>query len=103
VDAMAKEMRTTENGTDSINDITPILNKETGKTNAYRNVEIKTAKADDKQTNTLRTDIVHTIDQGRAIVANIAGTSTDTNGTTHAYEGGHYISVVGYTDNGNTV
>ncbi|MFD6612875.1 C39 family peptidase, partial [Micromonospora chalcea] len=31
VHAMAKEMGTTEAGTNSINDITPILNKETGK------------------------------------------------------------------------
>ncbi|MFR9781123.1 C39 family peptidase, partial [Micromonospora sp. MS34] len=30
VDAMAREMGTTENGTNSINDITPVLNKETG-------------------------------------------------------------------------
>ncbi|KAB1136888.1 phytochelatin synthase, partial [Micromonospora sp. AMSO12t] len=26
-----------------------------------------------------------------------------TDGTTHSFEGGHYISVVGYRDNGNTV
>ncbi|MGC4761228.1 C39 family peptidase, partial [Micromonospora trifolii] len=58
--------------------------------------------ADAKQTDTLRADIVKTVDNGRAVVANIAGTSTDTNGTTHSYEGGHYISVVGYHDNGNT-
>ncbi|MEU1969297.1 C39 family peptidase, partial [Micromonospora sediminicola] len=72
VDAMAREMGTTENGTNSINDITPVLNKETGK--PYRSVEIKNGKADDKQTDTLRTDIIRTIDDGRAIVANIAGT-----------------------------
>ncbi|MEU3455900.1 C39 family peptidase, partial [Micromonospora sp. NPDC006766] len=40
---------------------------------------------------------------GRAVVANIAGTATDTDGTTHSFEGGHYISVVGYRDGGNTV
>ncbi|MCG5458502.1 C39 family peptidase [Micromonospora sp. PSH03] len=103
VDAMAKEMGTTEAGTNSINDITPVLNKETGKTNAYRSVEISTPDADTKQTDTLRADIVRTVDDGRAVVANIAGTSTDTDGVTHSYEGGHYISVVGYRDNGNTV
>ncbi|MEU1845430.1 C39 family peptidase [Micromonospora sediminicola] len=101
VDAMAREMGTTENGTNSINDITPVLNKETGK--PYRSVEIKNGKADDKQTDTLRTDIIRTIDDGRAIVANIAGTATDTDGTTHSFEGGHYISVIGYRDNGTTV
>ncbi|WP_433310578.1 C39 family peptidase [Micromonospora sp. CA-269861] len=102
VDDMAKEMGTTEAGTNSINDITPVLNKETGK-NAYRSVEISTPNADTKQTDTLRADVVTTVDDGRAVVANIAGTSTDTNGVSHSYEGGHYISVVGYRDNGNTV
>ncbi|TCB90761.1 phytochelatin synthase [Micromonospora zingiberis] len=102
MDAMAKEMGTTEAGTNSINDITPILNKETGQ-NVYKSVEISAPKADPKQTDKLRDDITTTIDNGRAVVANIAGTTTDTNGTTHSFEGGHYISVVGYRDNGNTV
>ncbi|WP_446216395.1 C39 family peptidase [Micromonospora sp. IBHARD004] len=102
VDAMAKEMGTTEAGTNSVNDITPVLNKETGR-NVYRSVEIKDAKADDKQTDTLRADIVRTVDDGRAVVANIAGTAVDTDGNTHSFEGGHYISVVGYRDNGHTV
>ncbi|GHJ52175.1 hypothetical protein Nm8I071_14820 [Nonomuraea sp. TT08I-71] len=101
VDSMAKEMGTTENGTNSINDITPVLNKETGK--HYRSVEIRDGKADDKQTDTLRADIVRTVDDGRAVVANIAGTATDTDGNTHSFEGGHYISVVGYRDGGKTV
>lgn len=103
VDAMAKEMGTTENGTNSINDITPVLNKETGKGDVYHSVEIKNNKADKAQTDTLRADIVHTIDNGRAVVANIAGTTTDTDGNTHSFEGGHYISVVGYQNGGNTV
>ncbi|WP_350934379.1 C39 family peptidase [Micromonospora mangrovi] len=102
VDAMAKEMGTTENGTNSVNDITPVLNKETGK-DVYHSVEIKTPKADDAQTEKLRADIVRTVDEGRAVVANIAGTATDTDGVTHSFEGGHYISVVGYRDGGKTV
>ncbi|WP_328852119.1 C39 family peptidase [Micromonospora globbae] len=102
VDAMAKEMGTTEAGTNSINDITPVLNKETGK-NVYRSVEISTKQADDKQTDKLRTDIVDTVDDGRAVVANIAGTAVDTDGNTHSFEGGHYISVIGYRDGGKTV
>ncbi|MEU4338587.1 C39 family peptidase [Micromonospora lupini] len=103
VDDMAKEMGTTEAGTNSINDITPVLNKETGKADAYHSVEISKPDADATQTDQLRADIVKTVDNGRAVVANIAGTSTDTDGNTHSYEGGHYISVVGYHDNGNTV
>ncbi|MFG2056009.1 C39 family peptidase [Micromonospora sp. NPDC048930] len=103
VDAMAKLMGTTEAGTNSINDITPVLNKETGKKDAYHSVEIRDPKADDKQTDKLRADIVRTVDDGRAVVANIAGTATDTDGNTHSFEGGHYISVVGYRDGGKTV
>ncbi|WP_112679476.1 C39 family peptidase, partial [Micromonospora saelicesensis] len=103
VDAMAKEMGTTEAGTNSINDITPVLNKETGKNDAYRSVEISTPDADGKQTDRLRADIVRTVDDGRAVVANIAGTSVDTDGGVHSFEGGHYISVVGYRDGGNVV
>ncbi|WP_428964668.1 C39 family peptidase [Micromonospora fluostatini] len=102
VHAMAKEMGTTENGTDSINDITPVLNKETGR-DAYRSTVIPSGKADTTRVDTLRADIVRTVDDGRAVVANIAGTATDTDGTTHSFEGGHYISVVGYTDEGRTV
>ncbi|MEU7575235.1 C39 family peptidase [Micromonospora sp. NPDC049240] len=103
VDTMAREMGTTEAGTDSINDITPVLNKETGAKDAYRSVEISTPKADDKQTDKLRADVVRTVDAGRAVVANIAGTATDTDGNTHSFEGGHYISVIGYRDDGRTV
>ncbi|MFC4017671.1 C39 family peptidase [Micromonospora sp. GCM10011542] len=102
VDDMAKEMHTTEAGTASIFDITPVLNKETGK-DAYHSVEMSTPLADDKQTDQLRTDVVRTVDDGRAVVANIAGTTTDTDGAVHSYEGGHYISVVGYSDGGKIV
>ena len=63
-------------------------------------MEISSPKADAKQTDKLRADIVRTVDDGRAVVANIAGTSTDTDGNAHSFEGGHYISVVGYRDGG---
>ncbi|NES16697.1 MULTISPECIES: C39 family peptidase [Micromonospora] len=102
VDAMAREMGTTENGTNSINDITPVLNKETGR-NAYHSTEMPVDKVDAKHVEQLRTDIVKAVDDGRAVVANIAGTATDTDGNTHSFEGGHYISVVGYRDGGKVV
>ncbi|MEH1056867.1 C39 family peptidase [Micromonospora sp. CPCC 206171] len=102
VDSMAERMGTTEAGTDSINDITPVLNKETGK-DVYRSVEISDAKADEKQTDKLREDVMRTVDDGRAVVANIAGTAYDTDGGVHSFEGGHYISVTGYRDGGHQV
>ncbi|MEV5822352.1 C39 family peptidase [Micromonospora haikouensis] len=102
VDTMAKEMGTTEAGTDSINDITPVLNKETGR-KAYHSTEMPADKVDGKRVEKLRADIVRAVDDGRAVVANIAGTATDTDGVTHSFEGGHYISVVGYSEGGKTV
>ncbi|MFE9872089.1 C39 family peptidase [Micromonospora sp. NPDC005686] len=103
VHAMAEEMGTTEAGTNSINDITPVLNKETGK-DVYKSTEIPVDKARDRdKVEKLRADVVRTVDDGRAVVANIAGTATDTDGNTHSFEGGHYISVVGYRDGGKVV
>ena len=103
VHAMAREMGTTEAGTNSINDITPVLNKETGK-DVYKSTEIPVDKARDRdKVDKLRTDVVKTVDDGRAVVANIAGTATDTDGNAHSFEGGHYISVVGYRDGGKVV
>ncbi|SCL25963.1 C39 family peptidase [Micromonospora inyonensis] len=101
-DDLAREMGTTENGTDSVDLITKALNAKMGK-DVYRTTEIPTSMADDKQTDKLRADVVTAIDDGRAVVANIIGTATDTDGVAHSFEGGHYISVVGYRDNGNTV
>ncbi|MEU4663830.1 C39 family peptidase [Micromonospora chalcea] len=103
VHAMAREMGTTEAGTNSINDITPVLNKETGK-DVYKSTEIPMDKARDRdKVDKLRADVVKTVDDGRAVVANIAGTATDTDGNAHSFEGGHYISVVGYRDGGKVV
>ncbi|MEU4569535.1 C39 family peptidase [Micromonospora sp. NPDC023956] len=101
-DDLAREMGTTENGTDSVHQITKALNAKAG-TDNWRTIEIPTPTADDKQTDTLRKDVRNAVDNGRAIVANIAGTATDTDGTPHSFEGGHYISVVGYRDNADTV
>ncbi|MGY3517696.1 C39 family peptidase [Micromonospora sp. PTRAS2] len=102
VDTMAKEMGTTEAGTNSINDITPVLNKETGR-KAYHSTEMPADKVDGKRVEKLRADVVRAVDDGRAVVANIAGTATDTDGVSHSFEGGHYISVVGYSEGGKTV
>ncbi|NHO85298.1 C39 family peptidase, partial [Micromonospora sp. CMU55-4] len=79
------------------------LNKETGK-DVYKSTEIPVDKARDRdKVDKLRADVVKTVDDGRAVVANIAGTATDTDGNAHSFEGGHYISVVGYRDGGKVV
>jgi len=100
--SLARTMGTTEAGTNSANDITAALNKVTG-SSKYRTTELATPTVTAKQADTLKRDIVATIDDRRAVVANVAGTATDTDGATHSYEGGHYIAVHGYRDHGRQV
>ncbi len=97
--SLARTMGTTEAGTNSAKDITAALNKVTGKAE-YRTTELAKPTITAKQADTLKRDIVTTIDDSRAVVANVAGTATDTDGATHSYDGGHYIAVHGYRDNG---
>ncbi|WP_433530179.1 C39 family peptidase [Micromonospora sp. CA-263727] len=99
-DDLAREMGTTESGTDSAYLTTKALNKKAGK-DVYRTVEIPGRSADAAQADRLRTDIVSAVDDGRSVVANVIGATTDTDGVSHSFEGGHYISVTGYRDNGD--
>jgi Peptidase_C39 like family len=99
---LAHQMGTTEAGTNSANDITAALNKVTGG-DRYHTTELAKPTVSAKQADTLKRDIVTTIDDNRAVVANVAGTATDTGGMTHSYEGGHYIAVHGYRDHGKQV
>ncbi len=101
-DDLAREMGTTERGTDSAYLTTKALNKKSGK-NAYRTVEIPGRSADDAETDRLRADVVRAVDEGRGVVANVIGTATDLYGGSHSFEGGHYISVTGYRDEGDQV
>jgi Peptidase_C39 like family len=100
--SLARTMGTTEAGTNSANDITAALNKVTGSPK-YRTTELAKPTITADQANALKRDIVTTIDDRRAVVANVAGTATDTDGAEHSYEGGHYIAVHGYRDNGRQV
>ena len=101
-DRLAKQLGTTTAGTNSVDDITRVLNKETG-SKRYHATKIPNKKATTKQVQKLRADIVSSVTKGEPVVANIAGTVTDKAGARHSYEGGHYLTVVGYEDNGKTV
>jgi hypothetical protein len=101
-DEVAKQLGTTQDGTNSAEDTTRVLNSIAGG-NFYKTTAIPDQKASGGQTDKLTADVVHAVDTGHVVVANIAGTVTDTDGTTHSYEGGHYLTVVGYRDNGKTV
>ena len=100
-DTLAKDLGTTRDGTKSIDDITRVLNQHTG--GRYTAVKIDNPTVTKEQTDQLRTDIMAAINDGDPVVANIVGQVTDTNGEKHRYAGGHYLTITGYTNNGNTV
>jgi hypothetical protein len=99
-DALADKLGTTRSGTNSINDITRVLNEHAA--GRYQSVELPTTVSPE-QTDKMRTDVVGAVTEGDPVVVNIAGTVTDTAGDTHSYKGGHYLTVTGYTDGGRTV
>jgi hypothetical protein len=100
-DDLAKDLHTTAAGTDSIHDVTRVLNFNLG--GGYRSVEIPERKASPEHVEKLRTDVVTSVNHGDPIVANIAGTVSDTIGETHSYNGGHYLTITGYTEDGRLV
>jgi hypothetical protein len=99
-DELARKLGTTENGTDSAIDITRVLNEYTG--GKYRTTEIRDDVATREQVERLRADVKTAVDAGRPVVANILGGAVDVDGVTHSYPG-HYLTVVEYKDDGNTV
>jgi hypothetical protein len=101
-DDVANRLNTTVNGTDSSNDTTRVLN-DLIKTDFYRTREIPNGEATPAEMDRLQADAVHAISNGYAIVANIAGETTDTDGGWHSYPGGHYVTIVGYQDSGRQV
>ena len=99
-DELAAKLGTTENGTDSAIDITRVLNEYTG--GKYKTTEIRDDVATKEQVERLRADVRAAVDQGRPVVANILGGALDIDGVEHSYPG-HYLTVVEYKDDGNTV
>ena len=101
-DRLAKQLGTTTAGTNSVDDITRVLNKQLG-SKRYHATKIPNAKPTPKQVAKLRADIVSSVSKGEPVVANIVGTVIDNAGARHSYEGGHYLTVVGYEANGRTL
>jgi Peptidase_C39 like family len=96
---VAKLLGTTVNGTDSAVNVTKALNSQLG-ANHYQTREIRARAATPAQMDQLQADIVAAIGTGDVLVANVAGAVTDTLGGRHSYPGGHYLTVVGYSDQG---
>lgn len=101
-DDIATKLHTTTSGTDSAIDTTRALNEVLGG-NAYQTRAIPGPSATPAQMDQLQADVVRAVSGGRAIVANIDHTITDTGGSSHDYDGGHFLTVVGYQDAGRTV
>ncbi|MFG1674023.1 C39 family peptidase [Micromonospora sp. NPDC049282] len=99
-DELAAKLGTTERGTDSAIDVTRVLNEYTG--GKYRTTEIRDDVATREQVERLRADIRAAVDADRPVVANILGGALDVDGVEHSYPG-HYLTVVRYKDDGNTV
>ncbi|BCB73878.1 C39 family peptidase [Phytohabitans flavus] len=99
---LAKKLGTTEAGTNSAHETTRVLNEMTG-TNFYQTREIPGSAAKPAEMDRLQADAVRALSNGHPIVANIKGTAIDEDGKAHSYEGGHYLTVVGYRDQGRTV
>jgi hypothetical protein len=51
----------------------------------------------------LQADVVDAVGNGRILVANIIGSGTDTSGYSRSFPGGHYVTIVGYSDDGRRV
>lgn len=101
-DELADKLGTTTNGTNSVEDITRVLNKVSGGED-YKTTEIPNESADAEETDRMKADVVDSIRDGDPVVANIIGTATDTDGNGHSLPGGHYLTVVGYKDDGASV
>ncbi|SCG72516.1 C39 family peptidase [Micromonospora inositola] len=98
---VAKKLGTTKAGTNSADDTTRVLNEVTG--GGYQTTDIGGPKATPEQVDKLRVDVVQAVDAKRGVVANITGIAVDTDGNAHSYPTGHYLSIVGYRDGGDTV
>ncbi|MFI9644226.1 C39 family peptidase [Micromonospora sp. NPDC051925] len=100
-DSLAAQLGTTEMGTNSAEDTTRVLNAVV-KGDPYR-TRMFVGTPSDAQIDRLRADVVAAVTDKRAVVANVVGDATDTDGGWHSFPGGHYIAVVGYQNDGRTV
>ncbi|GAB3062198.1 hypothetical protein GCM10027186_12440 [Micromonospora schwarzwaldensis] len=100
-DTLAVALGTTEMGTNSAEDTTRVLNQQV-KGDPYRTRMIP-GTATGAQIDRLQADVVNAVSNGRAVVSNVVGDATDTDGGWHSFPGGHYIAVVGYKNDGRTV
>ncbi|MFB9445191.1 C39 family peptidase [Dactylosporangium vinaceum] len=99
---VAQALGTTVNGTNSSADTVRALNEYT-QSGFYTAHFIRGQAASEGDVAELKQAVVRAVGHGYAVVANIAGSTVDDGGHGHAYPGGHYLTIVGYRDGGDTV
>ncbi|WP_426505802.1 C39 family peptidase [Dactylosporangium sp. McL0621] len=99
---VAQALGTTVNGTNSSQDTVRALNAYTGG-GFYSAHFIPGQSASAEDVEELKRSVVNAVGHGYAVVANIAGSTVDDGGHAHAYPGGHYLTIVGYHNGGDTV
>ncbi|HVK25462.1 MAG TPA: C39 family peptidase [Actinokineospora sp.] len=99
---IAGRLGTTTNGTNSAADTTRVLNS-LGATSFWETKWIPGQSATQAEINRLQWDVVYDIDRNYPIVANVVGSAMDTDGDWHSYSGGHYLTIIGYSNDGWTV
>ncbi|GAB3145458.1 hypothetical protein GCM10027290_25370 [Micromonospora sonneratiae] len=100
-DEVARKLGTTTAGTNSAEDTTRVMRDITGKD--YRTTSIPGPEATPAQMDQLQADVANAIENDKAVIANVRGGTTDANGIYRSYPGGHYVTVVGYEDEGRMV
>ena len=101
-DDLATMLGTTVDGTNSAFEVARVLNAING-TSFYNATSIPGQAATPAEMDQLQANVVRAVSNGRAVVVNITGTAWDVDNVPHSYDGGHYLTVVGYRDNGRTV
>ncbi|WBB69150.1 C39 family peptidase [Micromonospora sp. WMMD812] len=99
---LAAGLGTTVHGTDSAFDTTRMLNDAIG-AEMYQTKEITGQEATPAQMDQLQAEVVHATSSGHAVVANVIGGATDASGVWHDFAGGHYVTLIGYSDDGRAV
>ena len=98
---LAGRLGTTPDGTASVYNVTAVL-ESIERNGWYESKFIGGSMATQAQIDLLERDIRVDIRNGFPIVANIVGTATATDGSSRSYNGGHYLTVVGYRNSGYT-
>jgi hypothetical protein len=95
---VAGMLHTTVNGTNDISNVTYGLNR-MGANGWYESKYIQ-YPVPSSELSLLKSDVYYDIARGHVIVANVLGSEYDDAGYYHSYSQGHYLTVVGFTQNG---